>query len=95
MSHASFTQHSVLPFPRQSGITCTDNQQLSLILVDLVDLGRVTPCVASSIPLILGMADYYELESALRHRRIEDENRSNEIRFYPGVGRQYKHAFLL
>jgi len=46
-------QHSVLPFPRQSGITCTDNQQLSLILIDLVDLGRVTPCVASSIPWTL------------------------------------------
>jgi len=45
--------------------------------------------------LILGMTDYYELESALRHRRIEDENRSNETRFYPDVGRQHKSAFLL
>ena len=46
-------QHSVLPFPRQSGITCADNQELSLFPIDLVDLGRVTPCVASSIPWTL------------------------------------------
>lgn len=41
------------------------------------------------------MADYYELESALRHRRTEDENSSNEIRFYPDVGRQYSINLVL
>jgi len=41
------------------------------------------------------MTDYYELESALRHRRTEDENRSNVIFSYPDVSRQYKSAVLL